>query len=106
VTHGIKTARQIIETMGGHVLEPGLTAEVAIKKGGEIIHEVGTTRMGTDRKTSVTNPWGQTWDVPNLFILDGGVFVSNPHKNCTLTLMTLAMRNADCMARVMHRGIV
>ena len=100
------TARQIIETMGGQVDGPDRRPEQAIKKGGEIIHEVGTTRMGTDRRTSVTNEWGQTWDVPNLFIFDGGVFVSNPHKNCTLTLMTLAMRNADRLARDMQRCAV
>lgn len=106
VAHGMATARQIIETMGGQVDGADRRPEQAIKKGGEIIHEVGTTRMGTDRRTSVTNEWGQTWDVPNLFILDGGVFVSNPHKNCTLTLMTLAMRNADRLARDMQRGAV
>lgn len=106
VTHGLKTAADIIETMGGHALNADVPADEAIKKGGEIIHEVGTTRMGSDRKTSVTNPWGQTWDVPNLYVMDGGVFVSNPHKNCTLTIMTLAMRNADKLGRDMHRGVV
>jgi len=104
VAHGLKTARQIIETMGGQVGMPDQSAEAAIKKGGEIIHEVGTTRMGIDHRESVTNQWGQTWDVENLFVMDGGVFASNPHKNCTLTLMTLAMRNADWLARAMHRG--
>jgi len=103
VAHGLKTARQIIETMGGQVGMPDQSAEAAIKKGGEIIHEVGTTRMGIDHRESVTNQWGQTWDVENLFVMDGGVFASNPHKNCTLTLMTLAMRNADWLARAMHR---
>lgn len=105
VAHGLATARRIVETLGGSVEEPNRRPEDAIKKGGEIIHEVGTTRMGTDRRTSVTNPWGQTWDVPNLYILDGGVFASNPHKNCTLTLMTLAMRNADHLAQEMLRGV-
>jgi len=106
VAHGLRTGAKIIETMGGQVLNPDQTPEQAIKKGGEIIHEVGTTRMGTDAKTSVTNQWGQTWDIPNLFVMDGGVFASNPHKNCTLTLMTLAMRNADRLAQAMDRGVV
>jgi choline dehydrogenase-like flavoprotein len=92
--------------MGGEMLDPDQTPEEAIKKGGEIIHEVGTTRMGSDPKTSVTNEWGQTWEVPNLFIMDGGVFASNPHKNCTLTIMTLAMRNADRLARSLLGGRV
>ena len=106
VAHGQKTARQIIETMGGYVYQPDQTPEEAIKKGGEIIHEVGTTRMGTNAKNSVTNQWGQTWDVRNLFVMDGGVFASNPHKNCTLTLMTLAMRNADQLSKGLRLGKV
>ena len=106
VAHGQKTARRIIETMGGYVYQPEQTPEEAIKKGGEIIHEVGTTRMGTTAKNSVTNQWGQTWDVRNLFVMDGGVFASNPHKNCTLTLMTLAMRNADHLGKALRRGAV
>ena len=99
VAHGQRTARTIIETLGGTVLNADETPEEAIKKGGEIIHEVGTTRMGTTPTGSVTNEWGQCWDVPNLYVMDGGVFASNPHKNCTLTIMTLAMRNADLLAR-------
>lgn len=104
VAHGLRTARAIIAAMGGADYEPNMTPEEAIKKGGEIIHEVGTTRMGSSPKESVTNEWGQTWDVPNLFVMDGGVFASNPHKNCTLTIMTLAMRNATHLASALERG--
>ncbi len=104
VAHGQRTARAIIETLGGEMFDPDLPPEAMIKKGGEIIHEVGTTRMGTHAADSVTNQWGQTWEVPNLFVMDGGVFASNPHKNCTLTLMTLAMRSADWLARALPRG--
>ena len=79
-------------------------AERAIKKGGEIIHEVGTTRMGSSAKDSVTNHHGQCWDSNNLFVMDGGVFASNPHKNCTLTIMTMTMRNASWLAKELNRG--
>ncbi|NCP65155.1 MAG: GMC family oxidoreductase [Paraglaciecola sp.] len=103
VAHGLKTAKQILTTMGAEVgeLPP---PEKAILKGGQIIHEVGTTRMGSSPLDSVTNQWGQTWDCPNLFVMDGGVFASNPHKNCTLTIMTLAMRNASWLAQQLHQG--
>tara|TARA_B100000965_G_scaffold228419_1_gene191190 strand:+ start:227 stop:1921 length:1695 start_codon:yes stop_codon:yes gene_type:complete len=104
VAHGQRTAGKIIELLGGKLGDAEQSPEDAIKKGGEIIHEVGTTRMGTNAKESVTNEWGQTWDVPNLYVMDGGVFASNPHKNCTLTLMTLAMRNADHLSKSMRRG--
>ncbi|TWG91095.1 choline dehydrogenase-like flavoprotein [Luteimonas sp. J16] len=103
VAHGLKTAKAILETMGATVgeLPP---PEEAIRKGGEIIHEVGTTRMGDSPRDSVTNQWGQTWDCPNLFVMDGGVFASNPHKNCTLTIMTLAMRNSAWLAGQLKAG--
>ena len=81
-------------------------AEKAISKGGEIIHEVGTTRMGSSKKDSVTNQWGQTWDCNNLFVMDAGVFASNPHKNCTLTIMTLAMRNSTWLAQQIDNGVL
>lgn len=97
VAHGLQTAKAILTTMGATVGELP-TPEQAILKGGQIIHEVGTTRMGASPTDSVCNQWGQTWDCPNLFVMDGGVFASNPHKNCTLTIMTLAMRNASWLS--------
>jgi len=103
VEHGLKTAKTILETMGATVGELP-AAKDAIRKGGEIIHEVGTTRMGSSSKDSVTNQWGQSWDCPNLFVMDGGVFASNPHKNCTLTIMTLAMRNSGWLADQLTAG--
>ncbi|WP_337881259.1 GMC family oxidoreductase [Rheinheimera sp.] len=103
VEHGLKTAKAIFETMGATVGELP-KAEEAILKGGQIIHEVGTTRMGESAKDSVTNQWGQSWDCPNLFVMDGGVFASNPHKNCTLTILTLAMRNSSWLAGQLAKG--
>ena len=106
VEHGLKTARAILETMGAKFDKPLPSAEQAISKGGEIIHEVGTTRMGDSPEDSVTNQWGQTWDCPNLFVMDAGVFASNPHKNCTLTIMTLAMRNASWLSTQLKQGVL
>ncbi|KXI30133.1 GMC family oxidoreductase [Paraglaciecola hydrolytica] len=105
VAHGLQTAKDILTTMGaevGELPEP----EKAILKGGQIIHEVGTTRMGESPQDSVTNQWGQTWDCANLFVMDAGVFASNPHKNCTLTIMTLAMRNANWLAGQIQQGVL
>lgn len=62
-------------------------------------HNMGTARMGTDSKTSVTNPYGQTHDVQNLFISDGSVFPSVGCENPTLTIVALAMRQADYVLR-------
>jgi choline dehydrogenase-like flavoprotein len=67
----------------------------AILKPGQIIHEVGGVRMGSDPETSVLNSQCQAWDVPNLFVTDGGPFVSNADKNPTLSIMALAWRTSE-----------
>lgn len=62
---------------------------------GGSIHEVGGARMGTDPKTSVVNPWAQSWDVPNLFVPDGACYPSAGCQNPTLTMMAIAARASD-----------
>ena len=71
---------------------------------GHSIHYVGTARMGRDPRTSVTNDWNQTHDVPNLFVNDGGVFVSAGNQNPTLTILALALRSSERLADRMKRG--
>ena len=94
--HMQRTFGEIIAAMGGRMKDPIITdGSKAIAPGGSIIHEVGGAIMGSDRTKSVTNRWGQAWDVPNLFITDGAVFASNADKNPTLTIMALAWRAAD-----------
>ena len=102
--HMQNTFAQLIEAMGGRVKGEVLTdGAKAIAAGGSIIHEVGGALMGTDAKESVTNRWGQAWDVGNLFITDGAVFPSNADKNPTLTIMALAWRAADRILELMRR---
>ena len=67
-------------------------------------HYLGTCRMGTDPRTSVVNPWGQTHDVPNLFIADGSVFVTGAAVNPALTIMVLATRTAEYIVTLAKRG--
>lgn len=98
VRHFQHTTKKLIERMGGKIQWGDDPPETAISKGGQIIHEVGTTRMGDNPDTSVTNPFGQSWEVRNLFIADGGVFASKAHKNPTLTIMALAWRSSDYLA--------
>lgn len=103
--HMQKTFAELTTAMGGRVLGgPQLDGRKAIKRGGEIIHEVGGTMMGADAAKSVTNQWGQTWDVKNLFVTDGGPFCSNADKNPTLTIMALAWRAADYMLEQLRKG--
>src|SRR3984893_1277081 len=102
--HMQRTFADIIEAMGGRTHGAIKTdGAEAIAPGGSIIHEVGGTLMGADSKDSVTNQWGQTWDVDNLVIADGGVFASNADKNPTLTIMALAWRASDRILDRMRR---
>ncbi|MEJ8851987.1 GMC family oxidoreductase [Variovorax rhizosphaerae] len=64
-------------------------------------HNLGTCRMGTDPKTSVCNAHGQTHDIPNLFISDGSQFTTGGAENPTLTIVTLAIRQAEYIASAM-----
>ena len=101
--HMQRTFGDIIEAMGGRPRRVQTDGAKAIAPGGSIIHEVGGAIMGSDPKSSVTNQWSQTWDVPNLFITDGAVFPSNADKNPTLTIMAVAWRAADHILERMRR---
>jgi choline dehydrogenase-like flavoprotein len=61
-------------------------------------HAMGSCRMGSDPWSSVVNSYGQTHDVPNLFIADTSVFVTSAGVNPTLTAMALARRSAEYIA--------
>ena len=103
--HMQKTFASIIETLGGKISGKVETdPDKAILPGGSIIHEVGTTSLGDDPKKSVLNQWCQAWDVPNLFVTDGGPFVSNADKNPTLTILALCMRSTSHLAEEMRKG--
>lgn len=105
--HMQKTFASIIEAMGGKVMGAvQLDGRKAIAAGGEMIHEVGGTIMGTNPRDSVTNQWCQTWDVKNLYITDGGPFVSNADKNPTLTIMALAWRASDHIVEQLRKGVL
>jgi choline dehydrogenase-like flavoprotein len=97
--HMQETFQEIIETMGGTVTrKSGDDSDWGISRGGEIIHEVGATKIGDNPKTSVLNKYCQAWDVKNLFITDAAPFVSNADKNPTLTISALGWRTSDYIA--------
>ena len=106
VKHMQETGREIIEAMGGRPFGevPPEEEGYGILAPGRIIHEVGVTRMGDDPSTSVLNAYGQAHDVDNLFVADGGTFVSQPHKNPTWTILALSMRTADYIVEQRKKG--
>ncbi|HZW05344.1 MAG TPA: GMC family oxidoreductase [Candidatus Nitrosotalea sp.] len=106
--HMHDTFQEILETMGGNVTRPrpDFMAGRGISTGGEIIHELGTVRMGNDPSKSVLNKYCQAHEVKNLFVADAAPFVSNPDKNPTLTIVALAWRTAEYLAEEMRKGNV
>jgi choline dehydrogenase-like flavoprotein len=62
-------------------------------------HLLGTCRMGDDPATSVVDRWHRSHDVPNLFICDGSSFVTSGRGQPTMTIMALAFRAAEHIAR-------
>ena len=67
-------------------------------------HNLGTNRMSADAADGVVNKWGQTHDIPNLFISDGSQFTTGAAENPTLTIVALAIRQADHIARELNAG--
>ena len=62
-------------------------------------HQAGTCRMGNDPKTSVVNAYGQVHEIDNLFIADGSVLVTNGGFNPVLTIMAVAYRTGEYIAK-------
>ena len=107
VGHMRETFKALIESMGGKANEdPNVSNQSVIRTGGSVIHELGTVRMGDDSSKAPLNRWCQAHDVKNLFVADGGPFVSNPEKNPTLAIVALAWRTAEYLAGELRKGNV
>lgn len=66
-------------------------------------HNMGTNRMSAKARDGVVNKWGQTHDIKNLFVSDGSQFTSSGAANPTLTIVALAIRQAEYIAGAMKR---
>ncbi|WP_207459007.1 GMC family oxidoreductase [Azospirillum sp. SYSU D00513] len=69
-------------------------------------HNLGTNRMSEKPRDGVVNRWGRTHDVANLFISDGSQFTTGGAENPTLTIVALALRQADHIADQMGRKAI
>lgn len=97
VKHMHDTFEELAHNMGGIALgnKPTKEQNYGISAPGEIIHEVGTTRMGDDPYNSVVNKYERLHDVDNVYVVDGGPFVSQADKNPTWTIMALSWRTSE-----------
>jgi choline dehydrogenase-like flavoprotein len=64
-------------------------------------HNMCSARMSADPRDGVTNAWGQTHDIKNLFISDGSALSTPGSANPTLTIVALALRQAEYISRQM-----
>ncbi len=67
-------------------------------------HNLGTNRMSEKPEDGVVNKWGQSHDITNLFISDGSQFTTGAAVNPTLTIVALAIRQADYLADELSKG--
>ena len=67
-------------------------------------HNLGTNRMSANAKDGVVNKFGQTHDIKNLFVSDGSQFTTGATENPTLTIVSLALRQAATIRDMMAKG--
>ncbi len=90
---GVAQMRRILEAAGGTDI---CTAD-------DTAHLMGACRMGNDARRSVVDQWCHTWDVPNLCVCDGSVFVTSSGVNPSLTIQAIASRTADNIVEAARR---
>lgn len=97
IRHFQQTAYELLDALGAEPLwdMPGAEDGYGITAPGQIIHEVGTARMGNDPSRSVVDATCRSHDVPNLYVADAASFVSQADKNPTWTILALSMRTAE-----------
>jgi choline dehydrogenase-like flavoprotein len=62
------------------------------------IHLMGGTIMGTEAASSVTDSYGQTHELPNLYVAGPGIFATGGASNPTYTILALSLRGAEHLA--------
>jgi choline dehydrogenase-like flavoprotein len=95
--HAVSKTRELYESLGATDIR-----DTSDQLGGGC-HNMGVARMSANREDGVTNRFGQTHDVSNLFVSDGSLFSTSAAPNPTLTIVALAIRQADHIADRMSR---
>jgi choline dehydrogenase-like flavoprotein len=90
--HSKDACKELLRAAGG-VHETGDDAEP--HSPGWSLHETGTCRMGHDPKHFVTNRFGQTHDVANLYVCDASVFPNCTDKTTTLSILAFSLRTSE-----------
>ena len=97
--HGVARGKEVLEAAGAEWTRVDSPLRIAGW------HLMGTARMGSDPQRSVVNEWGRCHDVPNLFIIDGSVFVTAGAVNPTCTIQAFALYAADRLQKNLANGL-
>lgn len=98
----LKHARKTLES----IFQAGNARDVVWRPPFPNTHNMGTVRMSAKPADGVCNGWGQTHDIKNLFISDGSQFSSSASPNPTLTIVALAIRQADYIDQQLSMGAI
>ncbi|HYD56214.1 MAG TPA: GMC family oxidoreductase [Burkholderiales bacterium] len=90
-------ARRIGEAMGGRQVAASPRKRPYTTTRYQSTHNTGGAIMGADRATSVVNPWLQSWDVHNVFVIGASAFPQNASYNPTGPVGALAFRAAEAI---------
>ncbi len=94
--HAYERAEKMYEAVGavGHHRTPPYPST----------HNLGTCRMSENPEDGVVDRWGRAHDVPNLFVSDGSVMTTGAAANPTLTIVALAIRQAEYITGEVNSG--
>ena len=94
----VQKAYEIGKSMNAtHITTPDTRREDFSLVPYQTTHNTGGTVMGADRGTSVVNPYLQSWDVSNVFVVGASVFAHNSAYNPTGPVAALTYRLADAL---------
>lgn len=94
--HGWGRAEAILKAAGALEVRHGIPFSAT--------HCLGTARMSADPAKGVTDRFGRSHEIDNLFIADGSLLTSSGAENPTLTIVALALRQADHLSRQLASG--
>lgn len=90
-------AEAIAREMGGRAVEASPRKRPYTTTEYQTTHNTGGTIVGADPSTSVVNPFLQSWDVANLFVIGASNFPQNASYNPTGPVGALAYRAAEAI---------
>ncbi len=99
--HSKQVCEQVLRAAGGEF--EGSAEEPEIP--GWSLHETGTCRMGNDARKFVTNRFGQTHDVPNLYVCDASVFLNCTDKTTTISILAFTLRTSEHLIDNFRHGL-